>query len=88
MALHKKQSEDKFWLYCVTIGKNLFDGALVNCLDDNERIDMVSLIKEGSIITWRHINLHGEFNFEKPVANDSFFDIGKILSLQLNRKAS
>ncbi len=29
MALHKKQSEDKFWLYCVTIGKNLFDGALV-----------------------------------------------------------
>lgn len=61
---------------------------LVNCLDDNERIDMVSLIKEGSIITWRHINLHGEFNFEKPVANDSFFDIGKILSLQLNRKAS
>jgi len=35
---------------------------LANCIDDNERNEMVSMIKSGSIMTWRHINLYGEYD--------------------------
>jgi TnpA family transposase len=56
---------------------------LVNCIDDKERSDMVEMIRKGSIITWRHINLYGEFDFRKYAANDRYFDIGKILSLKV-----
>jgi TnpA family transposase len=54
---------------------------LVNCIDQKEREDMVSLIRNGSVITWRHINLHGEFDFRRNAANDALFDIEKILLL-------
>ena len=54
---------------------------LANCQDDEERNEMVDMIKEGSIINWGHINLHGEFDFRRPAAND--FDVAKILSLKL-----
>ncbi|MCW5590394.1 MAG: hypothetical protein KIT27_12125 [Legionellales bacterium] len=44
---------------------------------------MVSLIKNGSVMTWGHVNLHGEFDFRRHAANDSPFDMEKILSLKL-----
>lgn len=56
---------------------------LANCNDIKERNEMISLIRGGSIINWSHINLHGEFDFQRHAANDRQFDIGKILSLKL-----
>lgn len=56
---------------------------LSNCMDDNERNDMVDMIKNGSIITWRHINLHGEYDFRRRAANDHNFQMNKILALQV-----
>ncbi len=56
---------------------------LVNGRDGKERVDMLSMIKNGSVMTWRHINLHGEFDFRRQAANDSRFDIAKILALQV-----
>lgn len=56
---------------------------LANCFNDKERSEMVSMIKNGSMITWGHINLHGEFDFRRHVANDRSFDIKKILDLKL-----
>jgi TnpA family transposase len=56
---------------------------LTNCRDDNERNDMVSMIKNCSVIIWRHINLHGEYDFKRQAANDYPFDMDKILSLQV-----
>lgn len=56
---------------------------LANCHDDKERDEMVSMIKEGSMINWSHINLHGEFDFKRQAANDTPFDMAKILSLKL-----
>ena len=44
---------------------------------------MVSLIKDGSVMTWGHVNLHGEFDFRRYAANDSLFDMDKILLLKL-----
>lgn len=56
---------------------------LANCSDENERNEIVSMIKNGSVITWRHINLHGEYDFRRRAANDSGFDMSKILSLKV-----
>lgn len=56
---------------------------LANCIDDKERSEIASMIKEGSMITWRHINVHGEFDFRRYAANQRFFDMDKILSLKL-----
>lgn len=56
---------------------------LTNCANDDERMEMVSMISQGSIITWRHINLHGEYDFRRTAANESFFDLDKIFSLSI-----
>ncbi len=56
---------------------------LANCIDDTERNDMVSMIKGGSMKTWRHINLHGKYDFNRQSVNDYPFDMAKILSLQV-----
>ena len=56
---------------------------LANCTDNEERMEMVSMIKEGSVLSWAHINLHGEFDFRRRPANDTHFDMDKILSLRV-----
>lgn len=48
-----------------------------------ERIQMIELIKRGSIIIWHHINLQGEYDFTKhTVANDNLFNMEQILALK------
>ena len=42
------------------------------------------MIKEGSVICWKHINLHGEFDFRRQIFGDTQFDIKRILSLKLD----
>lgn len=56
---------------------------LANCKDEEERNELVNMIKEGSIINWRHINLHGEFDFKRQAVNETPFDLNKIMSLKL-----
>lgn len=56
---------------------------LTNCHSDEERLEMIGLIKDGSVMTWGHVNLHGEFDFRCRAANDNPFDMDKILSLRL-----
>ena len=40
-------------------------------------------ILNGSVLTWRHINLHGEYNFYRKSANDPTFDVERILALTI-----
>lgn len=56
---------------------------LANNGDPGERKHMLDSIKQGSIITWHHINLHGEYDFTKHIANDSRFDMDRIYALKL-----
>ncbi len=56
---------------------------LTNCADEKERTEMISLIKEGSVLTWSHMNLYGEFDFRQKASNDSFFNLAKILALKV-----
>jgi TnpA family transposase len=56
---------------------------VVNNEDTKERIRIISLIKRGSMMAWGHINLQGEYDFTKSAANDSPFDMEKILALKV-----
>lgn len=55
---------------------------LANCQDDKKRLETANLIKEGSLIRWRQVNLHGIFDFRPHATNDPLFDMNKILSLK------
>ncbi len=56
---------------------------LANNSDIEQRQRMIESILHGSMITWQHINLHGEYDFTKHAANDSPFDMAKIIGLQI-----
>lgn len=56
---------------------------LANNADPEEQKCMLESIKRGSITTWRHINLHGEYNFTKYAANQAIFDMERILGLKI-----
>ena len=56
---------------------------LANLTDKQEKENATQSILSGSVLTWRHINLHGEYHFERESANDPTFDVNKILSLTI-----
>ena len=58
---------------------------LAECKVPAEKDNIISIIINGSILTWSHYNLHGEYDFfKKSVNNDSFlFDLQKILELKV-----
>jgi len=57
---------------------------VATCEDPIRREEMLAIIKNGSVVTWRHINLHGEYDFTAAsTRKDQRFDISKILSLNV-----
>ena len=49
--------------------------------DKAEQEELLKALKEGSIITWRHINFYGEYDFSEEKLKDSIgFNLPKILS--------
>jgi hypothetical protein len=56
---------------------------LAGIKDSVERNKMVALIKQGSMMTWGHLNMGGEYDFSPPFSNDSPFDMDKILALKV-----
>jgi TnpA family transposase len=58
---------------------------LTNCVHEKEQKEMVSMVSQGSMISWSHVNLHGEYNFKRQAANSSTFDMDRILSFSLQR---
>lgn len=57
---------------------------LSNTSNTDERDEMVSAITSGSLLTWQHVNLQGEYDFRQIAANDDPFDMRKILALRLS----
>ncbi len=53
-------------------------------MNDDEKIEALSSIKKGSLISWRHVNLQGEYDFTAPAANESEFDLERIYSLKVS----
>lgn len=57
---------------------------LANIQSVEEQKKLIAHIKQGSIITWQHINLHGEFDFSDENMSKTFpFSLAKILDLQV-----
>lgn len=56
---------------------------LASIKDIIERDKMVAMIKQGSMMTWGHLNMGGEYDFTLPANEDEPFDIEKILELKL-----
>ncbi|RUM45674.1 MAG: hypothetical protein DSY80_03025 [Desulfocapsa sp.] len=56
---------------------------LSNANNEEERDEMLKAITSGSLLSWQHINLQGEYDFRRSADNDSSFDMAKILALQL-----
>lgn len=49
--------------------------------DPVKRDELLMIIKNGSIMSWQHINMLGEYDFRnKPAANEPIFDIEKIMA--------
>lgn len=49
--------------------------------EPEKRAELLMIIKNGSIMSWQHINMLGEYDFRnKPAVNESIFDIEKILA--------
>jgi len=58
---------------------------LANCGNNQERQDMVEMIRNCSVIVWRHINLHGEYDFKRQAGNNTPFDMERILALKIGQ---
>lgn len=56
---------------------------IVNTDAKEDRANLIQSISQGSVITWRHVNLRGEYDFRRKVANDSRFDLERIKALQI-----
>ncbi len=52
---------------------------------ETQKKNLISIIKNGSVIVWQHINLQGEYDFSDEVLKDSIdFKLPEILELQVN----
>ncbi|KZZ41805.1 hypothetical protein A3758_15745 [Oleiphilus sp. HI0118] len=51
--------------------------------DPDDRRDLIESISQGSVITWKHVNLRGEYDFRRKASNDARFDMDKIRSIKL-----
>jgi len=49
--------------------------------DPDKRAELLMIIKNGSIMSWQHINMLIENDFRnKPSANEPIFDVEKIMA--------
>lgn len=53
--------------------------------DIEKQQEIVRIVLNGSIITWRHVNFYGEYNFEAANQNSSNFDMEQILRFEVRR---
>lgn len=57
---------------------------LITAKNKQERNALLKIIKNGSMLTWQHVNMRGEYDFTLQAANDFPFDIAKILALKIS----
>ena len=54
---------------------------------EERRNDLVESIKHGSVVSWQHINLHGEYDFSDDKLQDSIgLDLPKIVGFAHEKK--
>jgi len=86
------KEEQEIAMHCKRLIQNaiilwnyLYLSKLLDEADSTEKAELLEVIRQGSILIWQHINLHGEYDFTKKAANaDSFFDMEKLLMLKVS----
>ena len=63
------------------VGENLYiSQKLAEIEDPQERQKQIDLLKNGSIMTWQHVNMHGRYDFNVE-GNQIPFNMDKISTL-------
>lgn len=57
---------------------------VVNTPSRKERSALFDSIRGGSVITWKHINLRGQYDFRRKAANNAMFDFRRIKALKIS----
>lgn len=87
-----KEEQEQYTL-CKTIIQNsiifwnylFLSDRLLNNKNPQDREDMIDSIMKGSVLTWRHINFSGEYDFTKPASKDFQFNYLKLKKLEINK---
>jgi len=61
----------------------LLSQRLVDTPDKEERQELLTSIRSGSLLSWQHVNMQGEYDFRPMAANEDRFDKVKIRKLRL-----
>ncbi|MDH5729273.1 MAG: transposase [Gammaproteobacteria bacterium] len=70
---------------CIILWNYMYLSNLILDTEDMEqRSAIIEAITQGSVITWAHVNLRGEYDFTRKAANDPKFDYQKIKQLKLS----
>ena len=51
--------------------------------EKDKQQEMLKIIQNGSIMTWQHVNLHGEYDFTKVGLGREEFDMKRIMEFEL-----
>jgi len=87
-----KEEQEQYTL-CKTIIQNsiifwnylFLSDRLLNNKNPQDKEDMIDSIMKGSVLTWRHINFSGEYDFTKPASKDFQFNYSKLKKLEVNK---
>lgn len=56
---------------------------VANTKDSVKRAQIVESIQRGSVLTWSHVNLKGEYDFMHKTSEDEYFDMGMLRSFSI-----
>lgn len=80
ITLQRADSEHDCFVECLVLARQL---SSTNNAEDRQQ--MLESISSGSLLTWQHVNVQGEYDFRHVAANDEPFDMRKIRGLKLNQ---
>ena len=59
---------------------------LVECQEQQKRQEILKIIENGSIISWQHVNLYGEYDFTRIDLNALNFDLQELLRFEVGKE--
>jgi len=70
---------------CIVLWNYLYLSQVLVNQNEEKRRSLIQIIKEGSVISWRHVNLHGEYDFTaaNDATSDIMFELEKIRRLKI-----
>ena len=69
-----------YWVFAIIGWNYLYLSELLTKVESEEAMeDMIAIIRNGTAVAWQHINMLGEYDFDKMITNEKLrFDLKKI----------